>query len=172
MLLGVPPTAPPPGLDGDDHPDRRGGDATGGVAQLDLFLRAYRDDVRTLTYHVLAWVDRRLAGAQRMVYENWNATVVAYSPDGRSRHAVCSVAAYPRWVNLYFFVGPELTDPHRLLRGSGSTVRHVRLTGPADLDERVADLFDEAVARSPWPFEAGPQTTTVVSVSGRRRPRR
>ena len=65
-------------------------------------------------------VDARLAGAARVVYCNWNATVVGYSPDGKTRHAVCSVAAYPRWVNLFFFVGPDLPDPHGLLKGSGT----------------------------------------------------
>ena len=87
-----------------------------------------------------------------MVYDNWNATVVGYSPDGKSRHAVCSVAAYRRWVNPFFFVGPHLPDPHGLLRGSGSTVRSVRIEQSADLDQRVKDLLDAAVVGWPWQF--------------------
>lgn len=143
------------------------------VARLDEFLTAYTDDVRTLTYHALATVDARLPGAIRMVYDNWNATVVGYSPDGKSRHAVCSVAAYPRWVNLFFFVGPDLPDPHHLLEGQGSTVRRVRLSTPSDVDERVIDLLDAAIDMWPWSFEADrPTTTTIAAVSEKRRPRR
>lgn len=145
----------------------------GPLAALDRFLSDYRDEIRRLTYDVLSRVDERLAGATRMIYSNWNATVVAYSPDGRTRHAVCSVAAYPRWVNLFFFVGPELPDPHGLLLGKGSTVRSVRITRPEDFDDRVADLLDAAIAMWPFAFDAWkPTTTTVVSVSDKQRPRR
>ena len=108
-----------------------------------------------------------------MVYANWNATVIGYSADGSARHAVCSVAAYPRWVNLFFFVGPELPDPHGLLRGTGSTVRSVRISTPDDVDGRVTDLLEAAVEMWPWRYDARQPTTTVVAaVSGKRRPRR
>ena len=143
------------------------------VARLDGFLREYTDEIRALTYLVMATVDAQLIGATRMVYSNWNATVVGYSPDGRSRHAVCSVAAYPRWVNLFFFAGKNLPDPHRLLKGSGTTVRSVRIATPEDLDHRVVDLLDAAIAMWEWPFDPQqPTTTEVVSVSDKRRPRR
>ena len=121
---------------------------------------------------MLTKVDARLADATRMVYVDWNATVVGYSPDGVSRHSVCSVAAYPRWVNLFFFVGPELPDPHGLLRGTGSTVRSVRILQPSDFDRRVVELLDAAVAMWQWRFDADRPTTTVIaSVSDKRRPR-
>jgi hypothetical protein len=55
------------------------------VARLDELLREYTDEIRALTYEVTATVDARLADATRMVYSNWNATVVGYSPDGQTR---------------------------------------------------------------------------------------
>ena len=76
------------------------------VARLDELLSEYTDEIHALMYEVMGMVDARLPGATRMIYANWNATVVGYSPDGKSRHAVCSIAAYPRWVNLFFAVGP------------------------------------------------------------------
>jgi hypothetical protein len=143
-----------------------------GVAQLDVLLSEYTSEIRALAYTVLTNVDARLVGATRMVYGNWNATVVGYSPDGKSRHAVCSVAVYRRWVNLFFFVGPELPDPHGLLTGSGSTVRGVRITNPTDLDDRVVALLDDAVNMWPWKFDSHqPTTTAIVSVSDKRRSR-
>jgi len=123
------------------------------VAQLDGFLRAYPDAIYVLANEVLAMVDARLRGAARLVYENWNATVVGYTPDGKSRHAVCSVAAYRRWVNLFFFLGPELADPDGLLRGTGSTVRNVRIENSAQLDQRVAALLQSALDQWPYPFD-------------------
>src|ERR1022692_1974063 len=116
------------------------------VSPLDGFLAEHTDEVRSLAYAVMAMVEARLAGATRKVYVNFNATVVAYSPDGKSSHALCSVVTYPRWVNLCFFNnGAQLADPHGLLRGTGSTVRSVRIGQPADLDSRVIDLLENAV---------------------------
>lgn len=136
-------------------------------------LDAYDTDVNALARHVLAVVDDRLPGARRMVYDNFNATVIGYSPDGRSRHAVCSVAVYPRWVNLFFLAGRELPDPNDMLQGTGSTVRHVRLTRRDDLDDRVLRLLDEAIDRWPWQFPHDVTlSTVVVSVAEKRRPRR
>ncbi len=65
------------------------------VARLNEFLREYTDEIRALTYTVMATVDARLAGATRMVYSNWNATVVGYSPDGRSRHGAIAMWEWP-----------------------------------------------------------------------------
>ena len=63
-------------------------------------------------------------------------------------------------------------DPHALLRGTGSTVRSVRIEQSADLDERVNDLLDAAVVGWPWQFDSRrPTTTVIVSVSDRKRPR-
>ncbi|MGH8773678.1 MAG: hypothetical protein ACRDWI_00370 [Jiangellaceae bacterium] len=150
---------------------RRVGDDA--LARLEEFLSEYTDEIHALACEVLRRVDERLPGATRMVYVNWNATVVGYSPDGESEHAVCSVATYPRWVNLFFLVGPDLPDPQHLLQGTGSTVRRVRITGPADFDHRVDDLLDAAIAMWAWPFDPDrPGTTTIVAVSDKQRPRR
>ena len=108
-----------------------------------------------------------------MVYANWNTTVVGYSAHGKNRHSVCSVAAYPRWVNLCFFAGPELPDPHGLLKGNGSTVRTVRIIKRSDFDAPVTALLDAAIDTWPWQFDRQqPTTTTIVSVTDKHRPRR
>jgi hypothetical protein len=143
------------------------------VGSLSALLGEYDPAVASLAQHVLARIDALLAGAHRMVYDNCNATVVGYSPDGKARHAVCSVAAYPRWVNLFFFAGSVLPDHHGLLQGTGSTVRSVRLAAPGDFDGRVVDLIGAAVAMSEVPFDADrPLSTEIVSRATRRRTRR
>jgi hypothetical protein len=144
------------------------------VSPLDGFLAEHSDEVRSLASAVMAMVEDRLAGATRMVYANFNATVVTYSPDGKSGHALCSVVTYPRWVNLCFFNnGAQLPDRHGLLRGTGSTVRSVRIERQADLDSQVTDLLESAIETWPWRYD--PErliTTTIVSISKKRRPLR
>ena len=41
----------------------------------------------------------------------------------------------PRWVTLCFLWGKALPDPHELLKGEGSRVRHVRLHEPEAFDD-------------------------------------
>ncbi len=141
------------------------------TSQLDELLAAYEPPIEALMHHSLDALDQTLPGATRLVYDNWNATVVGYTPDGHARHAVCSVAAYPRWVNLFFFVGDALADPR--LKGTGSTVRHIRLTKPDDLDSVALRLVEQAQQLSGWAIDpAEAVTTRVVSISDKRRPRR
>ena len=111
--------------------------------------------------------------AQRLIYDNYNALVIGFCATDRASSGILSVAVYPRWVNLFFFVGPDLPDPHHLLEGQGSTVRRVRLTAPSDVDDRVTELLDAAIDMWPWSFDADrPITTTIAAVSEKRRPRR
>jgi hypothetical protein len=141
------------------------------LGQLDACLAAYEPGIQALMHHGLDRLDAVLPGAVRMVYDNWNATVVGYTPDGRARQAACSLAAYPRWVNLFFFVGDALGDPR--LRGSGSTVRSLRLVAPDDIDDAACALVRKAAALGDWHPEPRAEVTTVIAaISERRKPRR
>jgi hypothetical protein len=122
----------------------------------------------------MGMADAIFSGATRMVYANANATVIVHSPDGKNRHASCSIVVYPRWVNVCFFNnGAEVPDPHRLLQGSGSTVRSLRIAKLSDLDTRAKDLIKTAVEMRPWKYDpTRPITTTIVSVSSKRHPLR
>src|SRR5579863_5297036 len=51
--------------------------------------------------------------------------------DWRKRGAFCNVAAYSRHVNLVFYYGAEMPDPHGLLKGKGKQMRHIRFDSPA-----------------------------------------
>jgi len=142
------------------------------LVQLGRFLAAYDERVEALAQHVLAEVDQRLPGAHRMVYDNFNATVVGYSPDGKSRHSLCSVAAYPRWVNLFLFVGPGLATPTISSREPGPRSA-ASGCGSRPTSTSAGELVDATIASWPWPYDPYRSLTTdVISVSDRRRARR
>ena len=120
---------------------------------------------------------RRLmpASAVQMVYDNWNGLVVGFGPNARPSDAIVSLLVAPDHLTVCFINdGPSLPDPHKLLKGSGSVVRHVRLTSPRDLDGApIAALVKAAIRQSEVPFpRAGRGTLIVKSVSPRQRPRR
>lgn len=109
-----------------------------------------------------------------LVYDNYNALVFGYGPSEKTSEVPLSLAAYPRWVTLFFLQGAALDDPHGLLAGSGSRVRGVRLETAADLDRpEILVLVKQALQPKAAGFSAAPPIKPVVkSVSARQRPRR
>src|SRR5215813_11944372 len=60
----------------------------------------------------------------------------------------CYVVGYSRHVNLGFCDGASLSDPARLLRGKGKSMRHVRLSpGEAFPGAAIAHLVGQSVRR-------------------------
>ncbi|MFL6843515.1 MAG: hypothetical protein ACJ8ER_01375 [Allosphingosinicella sp.] len=143
-------------------------------AQLDGFLAKFSPEVEAQAHDLVARMRARLPGATIMVYDNYNALAIGFGASGKVSRAVLSLAVFPRWVTLCFLFGAGLPDPHGLLSGKGSQVRHIRLADPALLDDpRVQALIDEAVARSEPPFDpAAKQELVIKSVSAKQRPRR
>lgn len=109
-----------------------------------------------------------------LVYDNYNALACGFSPTERASDVVVSVAAYPRWVTLFFLNGASLPDPQKVLSGSGSRVRSVRLSPVSRLNEpAVQRLLSLVVAQSKAGFAEAPARATIIkSVSAKQRPRR
>lgn len=53
------------------------------------------------------------------------------------RGPVAYVYSAPEYVQFGFFYGSSLKDPKGLLEGKGAYVRHVKVRGLADIDERA-----------------------------------
>ena len=64
------------------------------------------------------------------------AEMIVFKLPVRKRGAFCSIAAYPHHVNLGFYFGAELPDPHSALKGNGKKMRHIRFDSPNDLRHR------------------------------------
>jgi len=44
-------------------------------------------------------------------------------------------------VNLGFYLGAHLPDPHHLLKGTGKKMRHIRFVSPDDLRSRYLRTY-------------------------------
>jgi hypothetical protein len=142
-------------------------------AQLDDFIDRYSVEVGTAARSALAFLDKRLPTATRLVYDNYNALVVGFSTSKKVGDIILSIALYPRYVTLFFLRGVGLPDPHGLLEGSGSQVRGVRLQPISRLETRgVGALIDAAVARAAPLPASGRGPLIIKSISAKQRPRR
>jgi hypothetical protein len=143
-------------------------------ARLDGLIDRYSPEVARDARRALAIPCARLPTATRLVYDNYNALAVGFSPNEKASDAILSVALFPRYSRLFFLRGMELEDPHRLLEGKGSAVRSIRLE-PVSLlaTPEVLALVEAATARARPPLpETGEGPVIIKSISARQRPRR
>ncbi len=141
--------------------------------QVAGFVAKYSPEVARVARQARRKIRRLLPGAVELVYDNYNALALAFGPTEKPSDLILSIALYPRWVSLFFTRGAELADPHKLLRGSGSKIRHIVLERAAVLDSTpVLALVKGAVATHPKRVPRGGGRTIIQSVSARQRPRR
>jgi len=141
--------------------------------QLASFLGRFRPEIAALARVARAKLRQRLPGAIEMVYDNYNALVIGYSPTERPSDAILSIVIFPKRVSICFVQGKHLPDPHHALNGNGNQVRFIRLdAGAAILDTApLRALVGEAIAFGDTPF-AGKRQLVIRAIATKQRPRR
>ena len=143
-------------------------------AQLKSFIDKFDPQNQTLIRSVRAALRKRLPGAHELVYDNYNFFVIGYSPTERPTDAILSMACSANGVGLAFpYCGTKLPDPHKILRGSGTSNRSIHLESAKTLARpEVADVIDAAVAICKPLAESGRGKLIIRAVSEKQRPRR
>ncbi len=144
------------------------------TAQVQSFIDKFGPENQALIRSVRAALRKRLPGANELVYDNYNFFVIGYSPTERPTDAILSMACSANGVGLAFpYCGTKLPDPHKVLRGSGTSNRSIHLESAKTLARpEIAELIDAAVAIcKPLP-ESGRGKVIIRSVSAKQRPRR
>jgi hypothetical protein len=142
-------------------------------AQLVRFLSRFDPPVARLARAVLSRLRTRLPSANHLVYDNYNALAIGFSATERAYDSIFSVAVFARGVNLFFFNGPNLPDPQRLLKGHGNMVRHIRVERIELLDDpAVHELMEVAIDGADPPLaRSGRGRVIIKSISKKRRSR-
>jgi hypothetical protein len=137
-------------------------------------LAKYTPAVRAIATDAIAKLRALMPGATEFVYDNYAALVIGFGPSERPSEAVLSVVLYPRWVNLGFLEGACLDDPEKILRGTGTQFRNVKLTSRDDIDRpAVRALIAQAIANADRPFNPRrARTMDIRAISAKQRPRR
>ena len=142
--------------------------------QVAGFIAKFDPPVAKLTRACRTILRKRYPSAIELVYDNYNALAIGYSPTERTSDCVFSLAIYARGVNLYFIYGRSLPDPDNLLLGNGTQGAFIRLDNAGTLDQpKVKKLIESAVKRQmPSISPRGRGYTVVKSISAKQRPRR
>jgi hypothetical protein len=148
-------------------------DATG-EQQLAGFIEKFDSKNAALIRSVRTVLRKRLPTANELVYDNYNFFVIGYCSTERPSDCILSIAAGANGVGLSFYHGATLPDPHRLLLGSGSQNRFIRIESATTLTSpEVEELIAAAIKNAEAPLPGSGKGKLVIrSISKKQRPRR
>jgi hypothetical protein len=141
--------------------------------QLASFIARFSPPIAAQARVARGRLRRLLPGAIEMVYDNYNALAIGFSPTERPSDAVLSLVIYPKRVSICFIQGKHLPDPDHLLVGDGNQVRFIRLDPQAAILDTppLRALVSEAIAFGETPL-TGKRQLVIRSISRKQRPRR
>src|SRR5580698_8763975 len=133
-------------------------------AQLDAFLDKFTPEMAKSTRGALAAMRKICPGAIELVYDNYNALAIGFATGERVKDVWFSIAVYPNWASIFFFKTLPLKDTDKLLKGLGSTTRHIVLAeGAKTLNSKpVRALIDQALKKAEQPFQSGGKGRIII----------
>lgn len=143
-------------------------------AELRTLIEKFAPAYLSLVTAMRRSLQKRLPTAHEVVYEYRDCFVISYSPSERGYEGVLAIRASANDVRLYFNRGKELPDPEKLLQGSGTQARWMKMEAASALARPpVARLIEGAIARNRVPFERNGRGSIVIrSTSAKKRRRR
>ena len=89
-----------------------------------------------------------------LIYDNYNAVAIGWSPTDRVGHTFCSIAIGRSSKNIHFgfYWGSELSDPKKVLIGEGNQYRYILVKKLEDfpkqyLMELMKDAYDVSMSK-------------------------
>ena len=142
--------------------------------QLDVFIDRFTPEVAKLGRGAIARMRKVTPGALELVYDNYNALAIGFSPTERAGDGIFSIALFPPHASLFFLQGAKLPDPDKVLKGSGTRARHIVLSDRKILEQpAVKKLMALALKSAKKPLDPKQRRRLIIkSVSAKQRPRR
>jgi hypothetical protein len=115
------------------------------------FLKPFGDDTIELVLWLRDFAWSLCPSANELIYDNFNAVAVGWSPTEKAGHTVCSIAVFRTNKNIQFgfYWGSELSDPERILLGKGNQYRYILVTDKMKFPkDYIKKLVNEAYANS------------------------
>lgn len=97
-----------------------------GDPAVDIFLRSYRPEVRAIALKAREVIYDVLPTVSEKVYPGWK--VIQYAAGERREDVFAVISPQRERVNLGLAHGAGLADPEGLLEGTGTGIRHIRIT--------------------------------------------
>lgn len=116
------------------------------VSDLLFFMKTFPPEVRERALWLRDFIWDLYPQANELIYDNYNALAVGWSPTEKMGHIFCSFAVYRVGYNTHFgfYWGSELHDPQKLLIGDGKQYRYLLVNYIKDFpQEEVKKLMEQ-----------------------------
>src|SRR5215510_10027489 len=121
------------------------------MKDLVKFLKPFSEDVTERALWLREFIWDLYPGANELIYDNYNALAIGWSPTDKVGHTFCSIAVGRTSNNLHFgfYWGSEISDPDKILLGEGNQYRYILVPDKSNFPKAyIKKLVKEAYANS------------------------
>ena len=156
------------------RPGTKAAHRTPAETQLQGFINKFEPKHSALIRAVRKVLRKRMPTANELVWDNYNFFVLSYGSTERPSDCIVTIAAAANGVGLSFYRGASLPDPKKILLGSGTQNRFVRIESADALARpEIEALITAAIAQSKTPLPTEGRGRLIIrSVSATQKPRR
>ena len=115
------------------------------------FLKPFNKDITERALWLREFIWNLYPQTNELIYDNYNALAVGWSPTDRVGHTFCSIAVGRTSNNVHFgfYWGNELADPDKILLGDGNQYRYILVPDKNNFPKAyIEKLVKEAYAKS------------------------
>ena len=118
---------------------------------LQKFLKPFPGQIKEVAFWLREFVWDLYPKSNELIYDNYNAVAVGWSPTDRVGHTFCSIAVGRSTGNVHFgfYWGSQIADPEKILLGQGNQYRYILVKNKDDFPKTyIKTLLKEAYAYS------------------------
>jgi hypothetical protein len=115
------------------------------------FLAPFPGEIRETALWLREFVWDLYPKANELIYDNYNAVALGWSPTDKVGHTFCSIAVGRSSFNVHFgfYWGSEISDPRNILLGQGNQYRYILVKDRSEFPKvYIKKLMKEAYANS------------------------
>ena len=140
------------------------------------FLKPFNKEITERALWLREFIWNLYPQTNELIYDNYNALAVGWSPTDRVGHTFCSIAVGRTSNNVHFgfYWGNELADPDKILLGDGNQYRYILVPDKnnfpkAYIEKLVKEAYAKSLAKVRDKKQIMKGQTIVKSISSKKR---
>ena len=121
------------------------------ISDLLKFLKPFDNEINEIALYLRDFIWDLYPDSNELIYDNYNAVAVGWSPTDKVGHTFCSIAVGRTSKNIHFgfYWGNEISDPEKKLLGQGIQYRYILVKKMSEFPKTyIKKLLKDAYANS------------------------
>jgi hypothetical protein len=146
------------------------------TSDLLQFLEPFPDAIRNLALWLRSFIWDLYPQTNELIYDNYNALAIGWSPTDRVGHTFCSIAIGRTSHNVHFgfYWGAQIADPEKKLMGQGNQYRYFLVKDKSSFPESymkklMKEAYQLSISKVKDPSQLMQGATITKSISQAKR---